>query len=105
MVGLPGNPVSSMVCGQIFLLPMVRKMLGLTDVLPEVHSAPLAQDLAANGGREHYMRAIMQDGKITPLLRQDSGLLTVLSAANALLIRAPHADAAEAGTAVSYLPL
>lgn len=105
MVGLPGNPVSSMVCGQIFLLPMLRKMCGLTDILPEERTASLAEGIAANGPRAHYMRAVLNGGKITPLLRQDSGLLTVLSEANVLLILAPHAPAEDAGATVSYLPL
>ncbi|MEY8119662.1 gephyrin-like molybdotransferase Glp [Falsihalocynthiibacter sp. BN13B15] len=105
MVGLPGNPVSSMVCGQIFLVPMIRKMMGHPDVLPRELTAKLTQDMPANGPRAHYMRAIFSADGITPLARQDSGLLTVLSAANALLIRAPHAGKIDAGAIVSYLPV
>lgn len=105
MVGLPGNPVSSMVCGQIFLVPMIRKMLGHPQVLPERQTARVTQDMPRNGPRAHYMRAIISEDGITPLGRQDSGLLTVLSEANALLIREPMAPVIGAGTSVPYLPL
>ncbi|WP_380052671.1 gephyrin-like molybdotransferase Glp [Falsihalocynthiibacter sp. SS001] len=105
MVGLPGNPVSAMVCGQIFLIPMLRKMLGSKEILPTPRSAPLTQDMPANGPREHYMRAVVTPDGITPLSRQDSALLTVLSEANALLIRPPHAPELARGSAVNYLEI
>lgn len=105
MVGLPGNPVSSMVCGQIFLIPMIQKMLGLPDVPPQTQQAVLAAPVTANGSRAHYMRAILNGGEITPCTRQDSGLLTVLADANVLLIRDPNAPETLAGEMVSYLPI
>ncbi len=105
MVGLPGNPVSAMVCGYIFLAPMIRSMLGLgTTVLP-LHTARLSTDLAENGPREHYMRAIVEGDQVTAFDNQDSSLLTVLSRANALLVRKPHDPATPAGTEAFYLPL
>lgn len=104
MVGLPGNPVSAMVCGHLFILPMLRKMLGLDPALPE-RTARLTTDLPANGPREHYMRAHVSDGEIRAFSRQDSALLTVLSEANALLIHPPGAPARAAGETVRYLPL
>ena len=98
-LGLPGNPVSAMVCGHLFLLPMLRKMLGQTDVLPKPVPVTLAQDIGPNGSRLHYMRATLVDGPdgrtITAAERQDSALLTVLAEANALLIR-PIGDPARA---------
>ncbi|MGR3759541.1 molybdopterin molybdotransferase MoeA [Roseobacteraceae bacterium NS-SX3] len=105
MVGLPGNPVSAMVCGHVFLLPMLRAMLGLGTGAPALPAAPLAAPLEANGPRAHYMRARVEDGEIRALNRQDSSLLTVLAGANALLIRPPHDGPRTAGESVSYLPL
>ncbi|MDU9003620.1 molybdopterin molybdotransferase MoeA [Sedimentitalea todarodis] len=105
MVGLPGNPVSAMVCGHVFLAPMIRAMLGLGTDLPPLQTATLASPLARNGPREHYLRAVVSDNKVTAFDNQDSSLLTILSQANALLVRAPNDPARPAGASVSYLPL
>ncbi|MEX0301743.1 MAG: gephyrin-like molybdotransferase Glp [Leisingera sp.] len=105
MVGLPGNPVSAMVCGHIFLAPMVRAMLGLPSELQAPRTAALSEPLASNGPREHYMRARVEDGSIEAFTNQDSSLLTVLSEANALLIRPPSDGARAAGEEVQYLPI
>lgn len=106
MVGLPGNPVSAMVCGRIFLVPMIRAMLGLGAEAPALSQAPLAQGIAANGPREHYMRAqIGGDGRITLGGDQDSSLLSVLSASNALIRRPPGDPAQQAGAMVEYLSI
>lgn len=104
-LGLPGNPVSAIVCAHIFLVPMVRKMLGLTDVLPTPLTAILGKDIGPNGPRQHYMRAKLEGDTITPFDRQDSSLLSVLVDANALLIR-PIGDAErKKGELISYLSL
>lgn len=105
MVGLPGNPVSAMVCGQIFLVPMIQHMLGLGSVAPHTQQAPLTAPLAPNGPREHYMRAHVNSHGISAMERQDSSLLSVLSDANALLVRPPHDEARDIGTVVSYISL
>jgi molybdopterin molybdotransferase len=106
MAGLPGNPVSAMVCGHIFLTPMVRAMLGLPPLQEVILSAPLAAPLGQNGPREHYMRATLtDDGQIRAFERQDSALLTVLAEADALLIRPPHDPPRENGETMSYLRL
>jgi molybdopterin molybdotransferase len=105
MVGLPGNPVSAMICGVIFILPMIRMMLGLGTELPPLQSAPLAADLGPNGGREHYVRAIVENGKVTVFDNQDSSLLSVLAQANALVVRQPDEPAVKAGQDVHYLPI
>jgi molybdopterin molybdotransferase len=105
MVGLPGNPVSAMICGVIFILPMIRAMLGLGTDMPALQSAPLAADLAANGPREHYMRAIVTAGKVSVCDNQDSSLLTVLSQANALVVRQPDDPARKIGQMVRFLRL
>jgi molybdopterin molybdotransferase len=108
MIGLPGNPVSAMVCGVIFLLPAIRKALGL-DPEPVLRRAHLAAPIGANGPREHYMRAVLREtdagGEVTVFERQDSALLSVLQAANALVVRAPEAPPAAAGDIVDVLPL
>jgi len=105
MVGLPGNPVSSLVCGKVFLVPMLRAMQGLGTAPAEREVARLTEDLAANGPREHYMRAVVDADGIRPLPRQDSALLTILSRANALLVRPVSDPARAAGTPVDYIAL
>ncbi|MEE2943947.1 MAG: gephyrin-like molybdotransferase Glp [Pseudomonadota bacterium] len=90
MIGLPGNPVSAMVCGKVFVEPVIRAMLGLgTSPAPEF-TAPLAAEITANGPREHYMRAQLTNGQVTVFDRQDSALLSVLADANTLVIRPPN---------------
>lgn len=105
MVGLPGNAVSAMVCGRVFILPMLNRMLGLPDRPPDMLRAPLGGDISANGPRTHFMRARFDGAAIAPFGNQDSSLLTVLSQANALLVRAPGDPARRAGEMVEYLPL
>ncbi len=105
MLGLPGNPVSAMVCGHVFLAPMIRVMLGLgTTPAPRLR-ARLSRDMDKGGPREHYMRAEVAGGEITPEPRQDSALLSVLAKANALMIR-PAADRPrKAGEEMEYIAL
>lgn len=106
MLGLPGNPVSAIVCGHLFLLPMVRAMLGRPDAAPAPQEARLTVDLPANGPRAHYMRARLAPGPtISPFDRQDSALLSILGQADALLVRPVGAPPCRAGDTVPYLPL
>ena len=70
-VGLPGNPVSSMVCSHVFLKPMLNKMLGLKYERLKRFQAALTHELEKNGPREHYMRAMVEDGKATVQNNQD----------------------------------
>lgn len=111
MLGLPGNPVSSVVCAHLFLLPMIRALLAQPQdtIAPQPRPAILAQDTGPTGPRTHYMRARLThtDGvpQITPFDRQDSSLLSILSSADALLIRPADDGARRAGETVSYLPL
>ncbi|NBZ88766.1 molybdopterin molybdotransferase MoeA [Stagnihabitans tardus] len=105
MLGLPGNPVSSIVCAHLFLLPMLRAMQGRPDVAPEAVEAVLAEDVAPTGPRTLYMRARVAGGVITPFARQDSALIQVLTEANALLIRPKEDVARQKGDRVFYLPL
>lgn len=111
MLGLPGNPVSSIVCAHLFALPMVRALLGMPAALlpPAALTAVLGCDVDANGPRTHYMRARLGAGDglpiITPFDRQDSSLLSILASAEALLIRPLGDGPRQAGARVSYLPL
>ncbi len=105
LVGLPGNPVSAMVCGHIFLLPMLRALQGLGKAAAPRLTARLTEPLNNNGPREHYMRAHVDGGEITAATRQDSALLSVLSRANALLVRPPHDPARAAGDKVEFVPI
>ncbi len=109
MLGLPGNPVSAIVCAHLFVLPMLRAMLGHPDLAPRTHRAILATPTGPNGSRTHYMRARLTPGAslpmITPFDRQDSALLGVLAEADALLIRPMGDGALAAGAEVAFLPL
>lgn len=105
MIGLPGNPVSAMVCGHIFVAPVVRVMLGLAAQPTPRLKAPLADPLEANGPREHYMRAAMTDDGLVAFGAQDSSLLRILSQADALIVRSPKAAPAAVGDLVEYIPL
>ncbi|MCJ2138240.1 molybdopterin molybdotransferase MoeA [Methylobacterium sp. J-026] len=103
VIGLPGNPVSSIVCGLLFVVPAIRALQG-DPRAGEDRSEPatLGRDLPANDGRADYMRArlAVTPGQLpvaTPEQRQDSSMLAVLGHAEALLIRAPHEPAARAG--------
>ena len=108
MIGLPGNPVSAMVCGHVFVLPAIRALLGLEPGARTV-IARLAHDIGANGPRAHYMRAVLSDAgaerQVTVMERQDSSLLSVLQSSNALAIRTPRAEPAAAGDVIEVMPL
>ncbi|WP_339636390.1 gephyrin-like molybdotransferase Glp [uncultured Sulfitobacter sp.] len=103
MIGLPGNPVSAMVCGAVFVLPMLRRMLGLQDVQAPLRDAPLGRSIGPNGPRAHYMRAQLRDGELYPADRQDSSLLSVLAQADALMVRPPADPARNAGDMQQYI--
>jgi molybdopterin molybdotransferase len=110
VIGLPGNPVSSYVCGFLFLVPLIRALSGRSVVHHVSQTALLGGDLAANDLREDYLRARLQaraDGALiaTPVNHQDSSLLGNLAAARALVIRAPFAPAAAEGSACDILRL
>src|SRR5438128_2570307 len=110
VIGLPGNPVSSYVCGFLFLVPLIRALSGRASVHHVRETALLGRDLAANDHREDYLRArleVREDGETiaVPVSQQDSSLLGNLAAARALLIRPPHAPAAAAGSPIAFLRL
>src|SRR3954451_20059863 len=103
VLGLPGNPVSSYVCGVLFLVPLIRRLTGRADCEPRLEPAQLGCDLPENDERADYLRATLApsvDGLpiVTPCPQQDSSMLAPLAKADCLLIREPHAPAAKAGS-------
>ncbi len=108
VLGLPGNPVSAMVCGHIFLKPLIRALLGLTPG-PSTQTAILGAGMAANNRRQDYVRAALtsDNGRTvaTPFHRQDSSMMAALVRADALIVRPPFAEAAKAGTPVATIKL
>ncbi len=110
VIGLPGNPVSSYVCGFLFLVPLIRALSGRSVVHHRRERAVLGRDVGANDQREDYLRARLEtrdDGTLVahPVDHQDSSLLANLAAAQALLVRAPFAPKAEAATPCEVLRL
>src|SRR5258708_37024941 len=81
VIGLPGNPVSSYVCGLLFLVPLIRALSGRTDIHHPHETALLGRDVAANDMREDYLRArleVRKDGELiaTPGDHQDTSQLS-----------------------------
>ncbi|MGY4624280.1 molybdopterin molybdotransferase MoeA [Bradyrhizobium sp. USDA 4486] len=110
VIGLPGNPVSSYVCAFLFMVPLIRALSGRSVIHHRRERAVLGRDVGANDQREDYLRARLEtrdDGTLiaVPVNHQDSSLLANLAAAQALLVRAPFAPKAEAGTPCEVLRL
>lgn len=109
VIGLPGNPVSSYVCGFLFMVPLLRALSGRNMVAHPREAAVLGRDLAANDQREDYLRTRLEtrDGVLvaTPVLKQDSSLLGNLAVAEGLLVRPPFAAVAKAGDPCTILRL
>ncbi|MCK1653695.1 molybdopterin molybdotransferase MoeA [Bradyrhizobium sp. 149] len=110
VIGLPGNPVSSYVCAFLFMVPLIRALSGRSVIHHRRERAVLGRDVGANDQREDYLRARLEerdDGTrvVLPVSHQDSSLLANLAAAQVLLVRAPFAPKAEAGTACEVLRL
>ncbi|MEO1190143.1 MAG: gephyrin-like molybdotransferase Glp [Pseudomonadota bacterium] len=109
LLGLPGNPVSTLVCGLIFLRPILRLLQGL-DPEPREILGQLGVALPANDRREDYLRSRITwsasgQATVEPFRRQDSSMLAILSGADGLALRPPHAPAAAIGTPIRILPL
>ena len=110
VLGLPGNPVSTMVCALLFLKPAMDRMLGQPGDLVGTVPARLAVDLKANDQREDYVRSRLSrdaDGSLTvePHPVQDSSMLSVLAASGALMVRPAHDPARKAGDTVQIVDL
>ena len=107
MLGLPGNPVSALVCAVVFLLPAIAVLSGAPARETATEAATAGADLTANDQREDYLRCTLsEDGAVaTPFPRQDSSMLKTLARADALLLRAPFAPALAAGGPVRVIRL
>ena len=109
VLGLPGNPVSTLVCGVLFLAPLIRALLGRSDVLPETSPAVLDGALGPNDLRRDYLRGHLVTRErqlhVMPFAKQDSSLMRTMAAANALVIRPEHAPAISAGEMVDVIRL
>ena len=102
ILGLPGNPVSAIVCGVLFLIPLIRALAGDPQAgADQTEAAVLGCDLGTNDSRQDYLRATMVMGHglpvATPFGRQDSSMLRVLARSHCLVLREPNAPAAKAG--------
>lgn len=111
VLGLPGNPTSSAVCGALFLRPLIRALLGDPEAAADPSEpARLATPLPVNGIRQDYIRATFSRSAeggwlATPLPNQDSSLVKTLARADGLIVRAPHDGAAQAGDACRIIVL
>ncbi|MCE2510308.1 MAG: molybdopterin molybdotransferase MoeA [Alphaproteobacteria bacterium] len=108
LLGLPGNPVSIVVGGLLFLRPALEALLGMDAETETTERAKLAAPLERNGARQAYLRARsarQADGTptVTPFAQQDSSMLAQAAAADCLVVRAPHAPDAAAGDWVEIL--
>ena len=109
LLGLPGNPVSSAVCANIFLRPAIAGLSG-GNHSPQMIAARLAVDLKANDRRQDYLRATLDYDPhghpvVTPARKQDSSMISIYAGANALVVRPPHDKARQAGDMVMVMPL
>ena len=110
MLGLPGNPVSALVCAILFLLPAIAKLSGLPGDPPVAERVRLGAPLPANDIREDYVRSSLltqvDGGWIAePYATQDSGMISRMAQADALIIRPPFAPACAVGETVSAIRL
>jgi molybdopterin molybdotransferase len=110
VLGLPGNPVSAFVCGVLFLLPAIARLAGQAEEAVAEEHAVLGAPLRANDHRADHLRATLSQSPSGALVatafeRQDSAMVRVLANAQALILRAPHAPALDAGSAVRIIRL
>jgi molybdopterin molybdotransferase len=110
VLGLPGNPVSALVCAIIFLLPALARLSGLPGAPTPSRRVICATTLAENDRRADFLRASLDaDAEGRPLVRpfpvQDSSMLATLARAEALVLRAPFAPALPAGAEVEAIML
>ena len=110
VIGLPGNPVSTMVCAMIFIKPAMKAMLGMDISRERLSTATLGSDLGANDERQDYLRAQLYyddsgNAVATPFSRQDSSMMARLAEADCLVVRLPGAPALKAGHKVEIMPI
>lgn len=100
VIGLPGNPVSSFVTGYLFLLPLLRRLLGASQPLPMAIATRLGAPVRANGARREFLRGWWDGQSVTPQTVQDSGALASLAGSNVLIDRPAHAPEGTVGADV-----
>ncbi len=105
VLGLPGNPSSAFVTAFLFLLPLIRHLAGSTAPYPAVALAPVTTDIPAGDNRSEYVRALIENGRIAPFGKQDSGIITPLVQANALIVRPTGCPPLKPGELTPYLAL
>jgi molybdopterin molybdotransferase len=110
VLGLPGNPVSAIVCGVVFLIPAIARLCGLPGAPPPTRRVIAAVPLAENDRRADHLRSVLSvdhAGRLlaTPAAVQDSSMLATLARADALVLRAPFAPALPAGAEVEAIIL
>jgi molybdopterin molybdotransferase len=110
VLGVPGNPVSALVCAMLFLKPVLNKMYGLASPELQFDTAVLGSAMGANDRREEYARARLErgpDGRLVawPFSAQDSAMQMALAQSGALIRRPPFAPPAEAGAEVEIIRL
>lgn len=107
-LGLPGNPVASLICSHLFLKPLVTRLSGLP-FRQELRPARLAAPMTANDLRQDYVRASVRETgeglEATPFAIQDSSMMRILAEAQGLVVRVPFAPAAAAGDPCTVLML
>jgi molybdopterin molybdotransferase len=96
--------VSGAVCTLLFLVPLVEALQGRAPG-PHPRRGVLGAPVGRNGPRRDHMRARFENGRLVPFPVQDSSMLSVLAAADALVVREPHAAPASAGDPCDYLLL
>lgn len=104
VLSLPGNPASAFICARIFLKPLIGAFLGL-EMGEALQELPLGRAAGPNGEREHYMRATVSGGTVSPIADQDSSLMNAFAKSDCLLIRPAAAPALQAGALVPIIPL
>lgn len=102
VLGLPGNPVSGLVGTEVFVRPLIRAYIGQPATL-ELQKGRLGCDLKPGGKRRQFMRAVLENGTVTPMNIQDSSLLHIYAKANCLLVRPEHAAASKKGENCQYM--
>ena len=110
VLGVPGNPVSSYVCALLFLVPLIRRMAGRTDLSAASETAVVTADLPANDERMDFLRATLAPGPnsrqlATPMALQDSSMMAALAKADCLMIREAHAPLLKAGRECAIVKL
>jgi molybdopterin molybdotransferase len=109
IITLPGNPVSSYISFEQFVLPALRRMMGRTPYTRPSADAVLTHAFTSPGGRRQYARGILSvvDGRlaVTPVGPQGSHMIGDLAESDALIVVAESVTSVEAGETVTVLPL